>query len=246
MTWENTSTDFTERVHRGPLPQERGNRNTTRHWRALLQQSRRRERMRIARDLHDTLLQGFLAASLQLCLADDGLPADSQAKPMLKRALDLIRKGLDDARATLLGLRSAPLPQGSLESALANGCDAFSPGSRTRLSFVILGQSKPLAPAIHDQMYWIAREALLNALHHSAAGRIEVEMEYRPRKLRVAVRDDGAGIDPQALRSARRSHFGLTGMHERAAAIGAKVCVWSKPGEGTEVEISLPLPGRTA
>ena len=157
--------------------------------------------------------------------------------------MDLIRKGLDVARSALMGLRSAPLQQGSLENALADIRDDFSPGSRTRLSFVILGQSRTLVPTFHEQVYWIAREALLNALRHSAASRVEVEIEYRPRKLRVIVRDDGAGIVPEALRSGRTSHQGLTGMQERAASIGATVRVWSKRGEGTEVEISLPIPG---
>lgn len=244
MTWEHTPIHSAERFHSELLPQGRG--SARRHWRALLQQARHKERLRIARELHDTLLQGFLSASMQLCFANDGLPADSPAKPILKRALDLIRKGLDEGRNVLMGLRSAALPDGSLEKALGDIPDAIAPGSPTRLSIVILGQSRPLTPAVQDQVYWIAREALLNALRHSGASRVEAEIEYRPRKVRVAVRDDGAGIDPEALRTAQKSHWGLKGMQERAASIGAKVCVWSKRGEGTEVEISLPLPGKTA
>jgi signal transduction histidine kinase len=238
MTWENAPTGFAERLHRGLLRQNRG--NTSRRWRALLQQARHKERLCIARELHDTLLQGFLSASMQLSFVDEGLPADSPAKPILRRALDLIRKGLDEGRGALLGLRSAALPEGSLEKALGDMRDALAPGSRTRLCILILGESRPLIPAVRDQVYWIAREALLNALRHSAANRIEAEIEYLPRKLRVVVRDDGTGIDPEALRTGRNSHWGLTGMRERAASIGAKVRVWSKRGEGTEVEISLP------
>ena len=241
MTWENTSTQLTERVHRGHLRHDRG--NTSRRWHALLQQARHQERLRIARELHDTLLQGFLSASMQLCLVDDGLPTDSPAKPILRRALDLIRKGLDEGRAALLGLRSPALPEGSLEKALADIPDAFSPGSPTRFCLVILGETRPLLSSVQEQIYWITREALLNALRHSAANQVEAEIEYLPRKLRVVVRDDGSGIDPAALRIARmRSHWGLTGMQERAASIGAKVRVWSKRGAGTEVEISLPIP----
>lgn len=240
MAWENTSTDFMEHVRMGPLPHNRG--TTSRRWRALLQQARYKERLRIARELHDTLLPGFLGAAMQLCSVDDGLPADSPAKPILRRALDLICKGLDKGRAALLGLRSPVLPEGSLEKALGDVRDAFSPDSRTRFSIVILGENRPLIPAVQDQVYWIAREALLNALRHSAASRVEVEIEYRPRKLRVVVRDDGTGIEPAALRIARmNSHWGLTGMQERAASIGAKVRVWSKRRAGTEVEISLPI-----
>jgi signal transduction histidine kinase len=243
MTRENTLTEFAERVHRGVLRQDRG--NTSRRWRALLQQAVHKERLCIARELHDTLLQGFLSASMQLCFVDDGLAAESPAKPILRRALELIRKGLDEGRDALLGLRSAALPEGSLEKALGDIRDTVAPGSRTRLCIAILGESRPLIPAVQDQVYWIAREALLNALRHSAANRVEVEIEYLPRKLRVVVRDDGTGIDPDVLRTGRNSHWGLTGMQERAASIGAKVRVWTKRGGGTEVEISLPIPGKT-
>jgi signal transduction histidine kinase len=241
MAWENAPMGFAERIHEGLFRQDRG--KTSRGWRALLQQARHKERVRIARELHDTLLQGFLSAAMQLSFADEGLPADSPAKPILRRALDLIRKGLDEGRGALLGLRSAALSEGSLEKALGDLRDAFSPGSRARFSIVILGETRPLVPAVQEQIYWIAREALLNALRHSAASRVEAEIEYLPRKLRVVVRDDGTGIDPQALQIGRNSHWGLTGMQERAASIGAKVRVWSKRGEGTEVEISLPTHG---
>jgi signal transduction histidine kinase len=246
MALENTPSAFAERAHKGLLRQARG--KTGRGWRALLQQARLKERLRIARELHDTLLQGFLSASMQLCLVDEWLPADSPAKPILRRALDMIRKGLDEGRGALLGLRSHALPDGSFEKALGEIRDDFAPGGRTRLCIVILGEARPLVPAVQEQIYWIAREALLNALRHSAATRVEAEIEYLPRKLRVVVRDDGTGIDPEALRTGRSSHWGLRGMRERAASIGAKVRVWSKRGEGTEVEISLPIPGpgRTA
>ena len=239
MAWENTPTEFTEHVHKGLLRPDRD--KTSSGWRALLQQARLKERLRIARELHDTLLQGFLSASMQLCLVDDWVPADSPAKPILLRALDLIRKGLDEARGALQGLRSQALPEGSLEKALGDIRDDFAPGGQTRLRIAILGKTRSLAPAVQEQIYWIAREALLNALRHSAASRVEVEIEYLPRKLRVVVRDDGTGIDPETLRTGRKSHWGLTGMQERAASIGAKVRVWSKRGKGTEVEISMPI-----
>jgi signal transduction histidine kinase len=243
MAWENARMGFAEHVKEGLRSRDRG--NTARGWRALLQQARCKERLRIARELHDTLLQGFLSASMQLSFVEEGLPADSPAKPILRRALDMMRKGLHEGRCALLGLRTPALSEGSLEKALGDIRDALSPGSRTRLRIVIVGESRPLIPAVRDQVYWIAREALLNALRHSAANRVEAEIEYLRRKLRVAVRDDGTGIDPEALRTGRNSHWGLTGMQERAAGIGAKLRVWSKPGEGTEVEISVPIPRKT-
>ena len=126
MALESTPTAFAERVHKGLLRQDRG--KTGRGWRAFLQQVRHKERLRIARELHDTLLQGFLSASMQLCFVDEWLPPDSPAKPVLRRVVDLIRKGLDEARGTLLGLRSPVLPDGSLEKALRDVRDDFAPG----------------------------------------------------------------------------------------------------------------------
>lgn len=238
MSWENAliqlAGSFRERLlwhHQSAISQVSN----------LLQQERHKERIRIARDLHDTLLQGFLGASMQLCLADDRLPSDSPAKPMLRRALDLARKGINEGRATLLGLRSPELPEGSLEKALCDVQNDFAPSDRARFRIVIVGETKPLDPAVQEQVYLIAREALLNALRHSEASEVEVEIEYLQRKLRVLVRDNGKGIDPQAVQSGQSSHWGLTGMRERAASIGAEIRVWSNRRKGTEVGISVPI-----
>lgn len=111
--------------------------------------------------------------------------------------------------------------------------------SRNRI--VILGQTRPVEPAVLEQLYLIAREALLNALRHSQASKVEAEIEYLRRKLRVIVRDNGTGIDLQVSRSARNSHCALTGMRERAASIEANIQMWSKQKVGTEVEISVLL-----
>lgn len=237
MTWANADTPLTERIRERFLRHYRH--RTTRE--GNVQEERRKERIRIARDLHDTLLQGFLSASMQLCLADECLPADSPAKPVLRRALDLMRKGIDEGRAALLGLRSPILADGSLEKVLCDVRDDFAPPERARVRIVVLGETTLLDPVVQQQIYWIAREAMLNALRHSEATSVEVEVEYLRRKLRVVVRDNGTGIDPHLLRSRSTSHWGLTGMRERAASIGARIRVWSKPGAGTEVELSFSL-----
>lgn len=161
---------------------------------------------------------------------------------MLRRALDLMRKGINEGRATL-GLRSSVLQDGSLEKALCDVRNDCASSDRAQFRIVIVGETKPLESAVEEQIFLIAREALLNALRYSAASRVEADIEYLPRKLRVVVRDDGTGIDPEALRTGRNSQCGLTGIQERAASIGAKVRVWSKRGAGTEVEISLPIHG---
>jgi signal transduction histidine kinase len=207
----------------------------------LRQEERRRERTRIAQELHDTLLQGLLSASMQLQVAEGWLPADSPAKPVLSRVRNLMRKGIDEGRAALQGLRSTDVPSTSLEEALSDFQEELPPADRARLRILKMGRAKPVDPAVQQQIYLIAREALLNALRHSQAKKIEVEIRYCPRKLRVTVRDNGTGIDPQLLHSGRKSHWGLTVMRERAANIGAHLRIWSKPNAGTELVLSLPL-----
>lgn len=202
-------------------------------------EERRKERARIARDLHDTLFQGFLGASMVLDAAVANLPADSPSKSSLSRALIYMRQVIDEGRGTLLGLRSPDLESTSLERALAGLGDQFaSTGARFKIS--VLGRSKALLPAVQDELLLIAREALVNAWRHSQATCIETEIEYLPGKLRLKVRDNGSGIDPQVLRSGRESHWGLQGMRERARNLGGQLRIWSRRGAGTEVEVSVP------
>ncbi len=99
-------------------------------------------------------------------------------------------------------------------------------------------------PSVRDKIYLIGREALLNAFRHSKANTIEVELEYGLKQLRILVRDDGRGIEPEVLVSGREGHWGLSGMRERAEVIGACLKLFSRAGAGTEVELSVP--GRIA
>jgi signal transduction histidine kinase len=203
-------------------------------------EERSKERRRIARDLHDTLLQGFLGASLLLQGAVDQTPADSPAKPSLSRALRLMYRVINEGRVTLQELRLSPSASPSLEEALHGVWDELTPGG-VQFRILVEGQPKSLKPAIQEQIYLIGREAVLNAVRHSGAGAIEVEVEYSPRRLRMVVRDNGCGIDPQTLRSGRDLHWGLQGMRERAGGVGAQLRIWSRIGAGTEVEISAPI-----
>jgi signal transduction histidine kinase len=93
---------------------------------------------------------------------------------------------------------------------------------------------------LHDEVYRIGREAIVNAYRHSQARVIETEVEYRPTDLRIAVRDNGCGIDPQDLKWGRNGHWGLQGMRERAERIGARLRLWSRVALGTEVELCVP------
>lgn len=204
----------------------------------LCRDERREERARIARDLHDTLFQEFFSASMVLQTAVETMPANSPSKSSLSRALQLMRRGIEDGRAALQGLRSPWIASTSLEQALADFRKEF-PLARAQFRILVTGHSKVLNPAIQEEINLITREALANAFHHSNATRIEAEVDYSPSKLRVVIRDNGRGMDPQAIRLRRNSHWGLLGMHERARTIGAHLTIWSKPELGTEVEVSI-------
>jgi signal transduction histidine kinase len=106
------------------------------------------------------------------------------------------------------------------------------------------GLPRALHPVIRDEVYRIGRESLVNAIRHSGASKIEVEVDYSASNLRILVRDNGCGIDPQVLRAGRDGHWGLPGMRERAEKVGAKLRLWSRVAAGTEVELTVP--GRIA
>ena len=103
------------------------------------------------------------------------------------------------------------------------------------------GTPRTLHPIVRDEIYRIGSEALRNAFRHAEAKQIEVELRYDERQLRLRIRDDGKGIDPEFLTAeGREGHFGLHGMRERAKLIGGKLTVWTAPGSGTEIELSVP------
>jgi signal transduction histidine kinase/ligand-binding sensor domain-containing protein len=198
------------------------------------------ERTRIAQELHDTLLQGFLSASMQLHVVDDQLPADSPAKPLVNRVLTLMARVIDEGRNAVRGLRSSTRALQDLGQAFSSIQREIADQQGVGFRVIVEGAPRPLRPAIRDEVYFIGREALVNAFRHSHGRDIEVELEYAPSHLRVLVRDNGCGIDPQIARSGRDGHWGLSGMRERAERIGARFRVLSGASAGTEVEISIP------
>jgi signal transduction histidine kinase/ligand-binding sensor domain-containing protein len=207
-------------------------------------EERLEEREAIARDLHDTLLQGFFSAAMQLDVANDCLPADSPAKPIVQRVIELMNQVGQEGRNTIRSLRSPLRGSHDLEQALSQIREEFPGAGNVDFSFVVEGMPRLLNPIVWDEVYRLGREAITNAFRHSGARKIEVEIEYAARYLRLIVRDDGCGIDEHMLQSGREGHWGLSGMRERAEKIRAKLLVLSRPGAGTEVQLSIP--GRVA
>ena len=198
------------------------------------------ERMRIAQELHDTLLQGLLSASMQLHVAVDQVSPASPAKPLLNRVLQLMGQVVGEGRDALRGLRSSGRETFGLEQAFSHVPGELALEKETPFRVIVDGPPRPLHPVIRDEVYRIGREAIVNAYRHAKASSIEVELQYTASHLRVLVRDDGCGIDPHVVRSGREGHWGLPGMRERAEGIGAHLKVWSRSAAGTEVELIVP------
>jgi ligand-binding sensor domain-containing protein/anti-sigma regulatory factor (Ser/Thr protein kinase) len=198
------------------------------------------ERTRIAQELHDTLLQGVLSASMQLHVAADRLPTDSPTTPSLRKVQDLMTRVIEEGRNAVRGLRSTGTGSDDLQRAFSGLSDELDLGNGIEYRVTVEGRDRPLQPFIRDEIYRIGREAVVNAFRHSGANRIEMALEYGMREFRVLVRDNGRGIENEVLRSGSDGHWGLPGMRERADRIGAGFKVMSSVGSGTEVELSVP------
>ena len=217
---------------------------TSRQINELRAEERIAERTRIARELHDTLLQGFIAASMQIGVAADQLPAHSPAKPTLERVLQLVGRVIEEGREAVRGVRSHDRDLLDLKEAFSKVQLEFVSPEQVDFRVLEFGRPHSLDPLVRDEIYAIGHEALVNAFRHSCAKRVEVEIEYSRTKLHVVVRDDGCGMDPEMLTSGRQGHWGLLGMRERAGKIGASLRVFSRIGAGTEIKLSVP--GRIA
>jgi len=202
------------------------------------------ERTRIARELHDTLLQSFHGLMLQFQAATN-LLSRGEAKQRFESAIDQAAQAITEGRDAVQGLRSSVIDPNDLAQAintlgkeLASG--ATNPNG-TEFYVVVEGASRGLRPILRDEVYRIAGEAVRNAFKHAHAQKIEVEIRYDDRQLRLRVRDDGKGIDPKVLsKDGQPGHYGLRGMRERAKLMGGKLAVWSELNSGTELELSIP------
>ena len=209
------------------------------------------ERTRLARDLHDTLLQGFQGLMLRLQALDDLLPK-GEAKDELEQTLDRADQVVTESRKAVHDLRLSATVTNDLARAVRALGDELSGDDSATFGFLMEGHARELHPIVRDEVYRITREALRNAFSHAQAHHIEAEIIYAENLFRLRIRDDGEGIAPAILEDGRPGHYGLPGMRERAAEIGAKLDIWSGVGTGTEIDLSLAgsiaygkRPGRT-
>ena len=204
------------------------------------------ERTRIARDLHDTLLQSFQGVLMKFhAVTYMIVDRPAEAHKTLETVIEQARQAITEGRDAVQGLRSSTVISNDLARAISALGDELAgdqtgqncPDFRVRVE----GTSRDLAPLVRDEVHRITREALCNAFRHAQAERIEVEILYERRQLRLRVRDNGKGIDPKILGGGGRAgHYGLPGMQERAKLVGGKLAVWSEIDSGTETELTIP------
>ncbi|HEY6806826.1 MAG TPA: two-component regulator propeller domain-containing protein [Pyrinomonadaceae bacterium] len=205
-------------------------------------EERLEERERIARDLHDTLLQSVQGLILKFDAAAKQIPRELPAHTTLQKTLDRADEVLAEGRDRVRNLRSHSIPAGGLPAAFQHVVEESGLDRKATFKTVVEGGVRELHPMVCEEAYSIGREALINALTHSSALNIEVEMGYGPRQFRLRIRDDGRGFDPAILEKGRPDHWGLKGMRERADHIGAELKIWSGHQTGTEIELSVPAP----
>jgi signal transduction histidine kinase len=220
-------------------------------WRALRARARNRaqvkarqmERERIARALHDTLLQGVQSLTLRLQTVINPLPSRDPVRVAIEAILDEADQMVVAGRDQVMDLRAGMEFGSDLVSTLRAAAQAMAAEKGTKYKFTVEGAPVHLHPLVSDDIYCIAREALSNAFRHGSATLVEVMLSYGRGAFRLHVRDNGRGIDEQTLGiGGRHGHWGLTGMRERAACIGGQLDIWSGMGKGTEVVLTLHGP----
>jgi signal transduction histidine kinase len=196
------------------------------------------ERIRIARELHDTLLQGVQGLLLNFHVAAQKIAPDDASKAMLERTLATADRIILEGRNRVSSLRSEQLTHAELVASIENVGKDLRFDSDVQFGVHRSGGEAVLHPHVADEIFWIAREALTNAFRHSGASRILVELIHGKRYFRLICTDDGRGFD--AENGGKEGHWGLPGMRERAWRVGGRLEVQSARARGTRISVSLP------
>ena len=201
------------------------------------------ERTRIAQELHDTLLQGFTGIGLKLEALSNGLPVSlATTKDELEKVLEQSDEYLVEARRAVWELRSPSLQQpGNFSEALKRVSKRAFDGTNIQLRFSTSGAAGKLTQAIENNFLRICEEAVRNAVKHARPTQVEVNLEHAFDELRLLVRDDGCGFDPQGPDGTKDGHFGLVGIRHRARSMAGNLSLKSQPGQGTEILVTIPL-----
>jgi len=198
------------------------------------------ERNRIAREIHDTLAQGFAGISVQLEAGKQMLfDSPRLAEEHLDQANELARGCLEEVRRYVWNLRHRDQGKGDLAARLSELAKAIA--GDTPFHFKTSGTPRQLSEPTERILLRIGQEAIVNAVKHSRAGWIEAELSFEPTDVRLRIKDDGCGFDPDQEKVKDNCHFGILGMRERASQLGGCLVVKTAPGHGTEIEVKVPL-----
>jgi signal transduction histidine kinase len=202
---------------------------------------RLQERERIARELHDTLLQDLQAVILRFQLVANRLAKEDPNRGAMESGLDYADKVLAEGRDQIRGIRADTKAMDELSKSLAAYGEELAQLRPLSFQLTVIGKQCDLYPVVRDEIYRISREALGNAFKHSNGSVVEVEIGYLAAEFRIRVSDDGDGIDPDVADRGRPGHSGIHNMQERARKIGAVLKILSRPNNGTSVELTIPL-----
>jgi ligand-binding sensor domain-containing protein/two-component sensor histidine kinase len=201
------------------------------------------ERARLMRELHDSVLQGFAGVVYQLeAVARQFETAPDISKQRLERAIEQADRSLLEARRTILSTRLPALENSTLPDALSAMATQLTEDSSTAVCLEVKGRAQHLPYDHQANVYLIGREAMTNSVNHARASRVVAALTYSNKELRLTVQDDGSGFDPQAG-TAKKDHWGIRGMRERAESIGATFMLEAAPGRGTKIEVVVPRKG---
>src|SRR5207244_5622967 len=197
------------------------------------------ERNRMARDIHDTLAQGFTGVIVQLEAAGEAMSQSRTAivSDHLNQAGDLARESLREARRSMQALRPQALEEKQLSEALKDLIEKMTRGTTAQARFTLQGKRRKLPLEWETNLLRIGQEVLTNVLRHARANEFKVLLVFDSSEIRLELRDNGCGFDPQR----RHEGFGLQGMRERAEGMGGRLTIQSAPGQGTAISIVLPL-----
>jgi signal transduction histidine kinase len=200
------------------------------------------ERNRIAREIHDTLAQGFVAVSVQLEVVSRLMTTSKEgAREHLEQARALVKDCLAEARSSIWNLRSESATGSDLAAALTRAAERITTNTQVKARVQVSGTYRQIDARVESELLRMGQEALTNVVRHAQAENVDITLLFEEKMLRMTIRDDGRGFEANPESFRKNGHFGIVGMRERADQIAARLQVKSAAGQGTEVQVEVSI-----